>query len=271
MAAVAAAIAVSASLLTRISAQAPAARAAYTPPKTELGQPNLQGIWRAWNLANHDLEDHSARPGVPAGRGFVVDPPDGKIPYQPWALEKRRENLQGTYTVDPVKNTDPFAKCYYPGIPRFTYIGFPFQIVQTQDYVAFYYEWMHHRRFAPLNVKTPLPDPEETQNWLGIPRARWEGNTLVVDVTNFNGQAWFDGAGNFATSGLKVTERYSLVDANTLQYEATMTDPKVFTRPWTIRMTLQRQTDLPLLDYECPAMLDELGIPHTWERAFEVN
>lgn len=256
---------------TSLTAQAPAGGPAFTPGRTPAGQPDVQGVWRAWNLAKYDIEDHSAKPGIPAGRGFVVDPPDGKIPYQAAALKKRQENYEGTKTLDPVKNADPFAKCYYPGIPRFTYLGWPFQIVQTDKYVAFYYEWSHHRRFVTLNAKAPLPSAEDTSNWLGVSRGRFDGNSLVVAVTNFNGYTWFDMAGNFHSDALRVTERYTPIGVDTLQYEATMEDPKVFTRPWTIRMALQRQKDVGILDYECTNMLDELGIHHTWPREFEVN
>ena len=256
---------------SRVKAQAPAGAPAYAPPRTADGQPDLQGVWRVWNLAKYDLEDHGAKPGVPAGRGFVVDPPDGRIPYQPSALEKRRRNYEGTKTFDPAKNTDPLAKCYLPGIPRLTYLGWPFQIVQTPQYVMFNYEWSHKKRFVPINSKAPLPNPDDENNWNGMARGRYEGNSLVVDLTNFNPYTWFDMAGNFHSDALKVTERYTPMGADTLQYEATMTDPKVFTRPWTIRMTLQRQKDIGLLDYECTAMLDDLGIDHTWEREFEVE
>ena len=268
-----AAIAVAYSASAGVTAQAPAPRAqAYTPPRTAAGQPNLQGVWRAWNLAKYDLEDHGAKPGVPAGRGFVVDPPDGKIPYQPAALEKRRQNYEGTKTTDVEKNTDPLAKCYLPGIPRMTYLGWPFQIVQTPQYVTFNYEWSHKKRLVPTtNMAAPPPSEEGEGNWNGMPRGRFEGNSLVVNLTNFNPYTWFDMAGNFHSEALKVVERYTLVDADTLQYEATMEDPKVFTRPWTIRMQLQRQKDIGILDYECTGMLDELGIHHTWPRDFDVN
>src|SRR5687768_16179933 len=101
-----------------VDAQAPAAAPAYTAPRTAAGHPDLQGIWRAWNLAKYDLEDHGAKPGVPAGRGFVVDPADGKIPYQPAALKRRAENYAGTKDPDPWKNSDPLVKCYLPGVPR---------------------------------------------------------------------------------------------------------------------------------------------------------
>jgi hypothetical protein len=255
-------------------AQAPARTAAFTPPRTADGQPDLQGVWRAWNLAQYDLEDHGAKPGVPAGRGFVIDPPDGKIPYQPWALEKRKKNYEGTHAADPYVNTDPLAKCYLPGIPRLTYLGWPFQIIQTPDDVNFAYEWGHKKRIVPVtDAFGPRPDPEDGLNarWYGMPRGRYEGNSLVVDLTNFNGYTWFDKAGNFHSDALHVVERYTLVGPDALQYEATMEDAKVFTRPWTIRMVLQRQKDVGLLDYECTNMLDALGIHHTWPRDFDVQ
>ena len=258
----------SSSLSPRVTAQGGAP--AYTPPRTAAGQPDLQGVWRAWNLAKYDLEDHGARPGVPAGRGFVVDPPDGKIPYRPEALEKRKQNLAKVHETDPYKNSDPLAKCYLPGIPRMTYLGWPFQIIQTPQYTSFVYEWSHKKRLVPLNAKPPATLDESESNWMGMPRGRFEGNSLVVDLKNFNSYTWFDMAGNFHSDALTVVERYTPINADTLQYEATMTDPKVFTRPWTIRMTLQRQKDVGLLDYECTNMLDDLGIHHAWPRDFDV-
>ena len=262
-----AAIAYSAS--PALTAQAPAGGQAYTPPRTAGGQPDLQGVWRAWNLAKFDLEDHGAKPGVPAGRGFVVDPADGKIPYQPSALEKRKQNYENSRNPDPWKNADPYVKCYLPGIPRMTYLGWPFQIIQTPEAVTFVYEWSHKKRVVPIS-NTPPPPGEET-TWMGTARARFEGNSLVINLTNFNRYTWFDMAGNFHSDALKVVERYTPINADTLQYEATMTDPKVFTRPWTIRMAIQRQKDIGILDYECTAMLDEMGIHHTWPRDFDVN
>ena len=144
-----------------LTAQAPrSGQAGYAPPRTAGGQPDLQGVWRVWNLAKYDLEDHGAKPGVPAGRGFVVDPPDGKIPYLPSALEKRRHNYENSRNPDPWKNADPYVKCYLPGIPRMTYLGWPFQIVQDKDDVNMTYEWMHKKRIVPVKNVGPRPDPE---------------------------------------------------------------------------------------------------------------
>jgi hypothetical protein len=253
-----------------LAARAPAGGQAAAR-RTAAGQPDLQGVWRAWNLAKYDLEDHGAKPGVPAGRGFVVDPADGKIPYRPEALAKRRQNYENTRSPDPWKNADPYVKCYLPGIPRMTYLGWPFQIIQTPEYVTFVYEWSHKKRIVPLNAPAPPPASEGETAWMGMARGRYEGNSLVINLTNFNSYTWFDMAGNYHSDALQVVERYTPINADTLQYEATMTDPKVFTRPWTIRMTLQRQKDIGILDYECTAMLDELGIHHTWPRDFDVN
>ena len=228
------------------------------------GQPNLQGVWRAWNLAKYDLEGHGAKPGVPAGLGFVVDPADGKIPYRPEALEKRKQLLTKIHEADPYKNSDPLAKCYLPGIPRLTYLGWPFQIIQTPQYVAFNYEWSHKKRYVPVTQVAPPPSPDDQTNWNGIPRGRFDGNTLVVNLTNFNAYTWFDMAGNFHSDALKVTERYIPIGPDTLRYEATMEDPKVFSRPWKITMPLYRhvEANAQLLEYKCVEFAEELMYGH---------
>jgi len=273
------------SVSTPVAAQGAGRAVAYTPPKTRDGYPDLQGVWRVWNLAKYDLEDHGAKPGIPAGRGIVIDPPDGKIPYQPWALKKRDESFSKTKTadtrernyqsspLDPYTNADPLAKCYLPGVPRITYLGWPFQIVQDKDDVNMTYEWMHKKRIIPVKDVGPRPDPEGGANdrWNGIPRGRYEGNSLVIDLANFHPYTWFDMSGNFHSDALHVVERYTPTGPDTLQYDVTIEDPKVFTRPWAIRMQIQRQKDIGLLDYECTAMLDDLGIGHTWPRDFDLQ
>ena len=236
----------------------------YTPPKTSFGHPDIQGIWQVLDTAAWDIQDHGASLGVPAGRGVVVG---NDIPYKPEALAKRAKNYEGTRTLDPVKNSDPLVKCYLPGIPRMTYLGFPFQIIQTPEDVTFVYEWAHKKRVVPIDSKELVPKDETA--WMGFARGHYDGNSLVVNLTNFNSYTWFDMAGNYHSEALQVVERYTPINADTLQYEATMTDPQVFTRPWTIRMTIQRQKDIGLLDYECTAMLDDLGIDHTWPRDFD--
>ena len=247
--------------LRLIAGQAPAARAqAYTPPRTPDGQPDLQGVWRVWNLAKYDIQDHPAGPGVPAGSGVVEG---NDIPYQAWAAAKKKENVERSRIADPLKSADPLAKCYSPGVPRLTYLGWPFQIIQTPKYVAIVYEWMHQRRFAYFDQAGRM---KAVDFWNGDSRARWEGNTLVVDVADFNDQTWFDMAGNFHSEALHVVERYTPIAPDTIQYEATIEDPKVFTRPWKMRMPIQRQKDVGLLEYECHALLEETGVPLTWPR-----
>jgi hypothetical protein len=242
-------------------AQAPETGWRYAP--VPAGQPDFQGVWKVWNHAQYDVEDHSARPGIPAGKGVVVDPPDGRIPYLPWALKQREENYKNSRDPHPLKSADSYHKCYGPGVPRITYLGWPFQIVQTEKYVAFLYEWMHHRRVAYYDASPP---EEGIELWNGHARARWEGKTLVVDTVNFNGLTWLDQVGNFTSNALHVVERYSMLNQDTLEYEVTLEDPKVYARPWKMRMPIHRQKDLPLLEYECHALLEESGISIGWER-----
>ena len=261
------------------AAQAPAARApavasaqagqGYVPPRTADGHPDLQGVWRVWNLAKYDVEPHGASQGVPAGVGVIVDPADGLIPYKPWALARKKENFANsriTYPYDPLKNADPVARCYIPGVPRVTYLGWPFEIVQTKDFVGIVYEWMHHRRMIPL---TDREVPEGLDFWNGVSRGRWDGNTLVVKVTNLSDRTWFDMAGNFHSKDVQVEERYTPDGPDSIDYRVTITDPNVFTRPWTMRMPIQRQRDVRLLEYECHDLLEKSGVPVTWERDWD--
>ena len=244
-------------VVTIVPAEAQTAQA-RTIPRTGDGRPDLQGIWQVRNRAAVDLEDHTARLGMPAGRGIVVG---GPIPYQPWAAEKKRENFATR------AKTDPLVQCYMPGVPRIMYMDSPFQIFQTRDEVAIAFEWGQYYRLIYTNGSKP---PEGLEFWLGDSRGRWEGDTLVVDVRQHNDKTWFDMAGNFHSEALHVVERYSMLDADTIQYEATITDPKVFTRPWTIRMPLYRHKEMPrLLEYQCRAEMEEANgefhpEPRTW-------
>lgn len=246
-------------LTVKLVGGAPGGGRSYTPPRTADGHPALQGVWRAWTTASADLEDHRARLGAPAGRTVIVDPADGKIPYTPAALAKKKENFENSRTIDPIKNADPLAKCFMPGVPRVTYLGFPLQIFQTAKQVEIFYEWTHVWR-AIYTDGTPHP-PGGKEQWMGDSRGRYEGNTLVVDVADQNPRTWFDMAGNFHSNQVHVVERYTPLDADTLQFEATVDDPKVFTRQWTIRLPLHRQKEVGILDYECYELLEEAGVP----------
>ncbi len=226
--------------------------------RTADGRPNLQGIWQVRNRASYDLEDHRARHGMPAGRGVVEG---GPIPYQPAALKKKLENFANRQTADPL------AQCYMPGVPRIMYMEFPFQIFQTPDAIAMTFEWTQVFRLIHTNNTPPA---EGIEFWMGDSRGRWDGDTFVVNVTNHNDKTWFDMSGNFHSEALRLEERYTLLDADTIRYEVTVEDPKVFTRPWKMSMSLYRHKDMDrLLEYQCKAEMSEANgaferEPRTW-------
>ena len=248
--------------LVAVLVSAPVAGQGFEAPLTPDGNPNLNGIWQALGTANWNVEGHSAESGpvvemgalgaVPGGLGVVVG---GEIPYQPWALEKRNENRKDWLKLDPV------VKCYMPGVPRSTYMPFPFQIVQTPDHILMAYEFASASRVIYMN----RPDFEHPGDaWMGHSKGRWEGNTLVVDVTNHVPDTWFDSAGNFHSEALKVEERYTLTGPDHLLYEATVEDENVFTRPWKIRMPLYRRIDenMQLLEFKCVEFVEEMMYGH---------
>jgi hypothetical protein len=230
--------------------------AAYRAPRLS-GHPDLNGVWQAVNTANWDLLDHPAQPGtmwqtgaigaVPAGQG-VVD--GGQIPYKPEALQKKKENFAKRMTEDPE------AKCYMPGIPRAAYMPYPFQIVQSQKDILFVYEYATANRLVNMGAAQKAG----SDTWMGTSNGRWEGETLVVDVTGLNGLAWFDRAGDFASDQLHVVERYTRTGPDHLQYEATIEDPSTFTRPWKISMPLYRHVEknAQILEFKCVPFAEEL-------------
>ncbi len=224
------------------------ATTAYEPMYTTDGHPDLQGVWQVLNTAAWDLEDHGASLGVPAGYGVVEG---GAIPYQPWALERKAENFENRATLDPEN------RCYLPGVPRITYMPYPLRIIQQADKVSIAYEYLRAVRYIYMNGNPHPPGPIEW--WMGDSRGRWEDHSLVVDVTHFNDQTWFDRAGNFHSSALHVVERYTLTGPNHMLYEVTIEDPEVFTRPWKITMPLYRRQEAnsELLEYQCHAYLLE--------------
>jgi hypothetical protein len=211
-------------------------------PRTSDGKPNLSGFWQViGSAADWNIQDHSAEKGIPGGQGIVVG---NEIPYQPWALEKKKTNYENRATVS------PDVKSFVPGVPRLTYTPFPFQIVQTSKEVAVLYEYVHAVRHLYTNGSEHPAGHIDW--WLGDSRGHWEGDVLVVDVTDFNDQSWFDRSGNFHSDALHVVERYTLADADHIDYEATIEDPKVFTKPWKIDVILYRhkEKNFQLLDYE---------------------
>jgi hypothetical protein len=213
----------------------------YTGPRTPDGKPDLNGIWQSFSTAHWNLEAHTADPGVPAGQSVVEG---NDIPYQPAALPQRKANFEKRLT------DDPLTKCHLPGVPRIVYMPFPFQIVQTPKYVSMLFEYSTGTRILYTDGS---PHPPPLDLWMGDSRGQWEGDTLVVDVTQFNDMTWFDMAGNFHSEALHVVERYTPMDANHIRYEATIEDPKVFTRPWKLSIVLYRRLEpnVRILDYVC--------------------
>jgi hypothetical protein len=245
------------------------------------GHPNFSGIWQALNEANWDLEAHTARAGmvvqqgvhpvaqVPAAPvvalGTVGSVPGsvgvvegGAIPYQPWAAAQKQDNA--AHWLD----RDPEVKCFLAGIPRSMYLPYPFQIFQGGNKVEMVFEYSSSGRTINLDKVEPLPD--DTYNGFSV--GRWDGDTLAVDVTGFNGKTWFDRAGNFASDALKVHERFtpigSLNDMLAMRYEATIEDPKVFTRPWKISMPFYRRVEAnaQLMEFRCQEFVEELAFGH---------
>jgi len=221
-------------------------------PRGPDGRPDVSGIWQVMNSAAWNIQDQNAEPGphsapwigIPAGRGVV----DGnEVPYQAWARAKKDENYKNRRSLDPEVN------CYLPGVPRITYMGLPFQIVQTPTYIGMLYEYVHTVRHVYLDGSAHPPGPIEW--WMGDSRGRWDGDTLVVSVRHFNADTWFDRAGNFHSEEMQLTERYSFFDRDTLRYEVTVEDPKVFTRPWKMSMLLYRrkEANVQLLEHPCYA------------------
>ena len=233
---------------------------AYRAPRTADGKPNFNGIWQALNEAYWDVEAHSAAPGavlelgasnaVPGGLGIV----DGQIPYKPEALAKKRENFQKRLSLDPE------IKCYLPGVPRATYMPYPFQIIQTPTYI------MAVHTFARAVRTIYMTDHKEApaDSWMGWSNGRWEGETLVVDTTGFLDSTWFDRAGNYHSDALHVIERFTASSSDHLLYEATIEDPNVFTRPWKISMPLYRRMEknAQLMEYNCVPFAEDLIYGH---------
>ena len=218
-------------------------------PRTPEGHPDLQGYWDGGPVnASHSIEDGCCDPihAKMQGRGperlglpykLIIDPPDGRIPYQPWAAAKRMAYLIDMETPTRMEHIDTEDRCLLLGAPRSNYRG-DLEIRQTPGSVVILYEWAHAYRVIPLDGQAHVGD--DIQMYNGDSRGRWEGDTLVVDVTNFNDQVWLDSHGSFYSENLHVVERWTLLDADTISYEATLEDPTVFTRPWTMAFTIGR-------------------------------
>jgi hypothetical protein len=244
------------------------------------GTPNLNGVWQALNEAHWDLEAHEARPGavtqpgyfpfdyarvpaapvlalgsaggVPASLGVVEG--DGRIPYTPEAAAIKRENAE--HWID----RDPELKCYLPGIPRAMYMPYPFQIVQGTNKIEMVFAFSATARTIHLDTVDDPPDDK----YMGHSVGRWEGDTLVVNVSHFNDATWLDRAGNFHSDALRLEERFTPISRDALEYEVAIEDPKVFTRPWKISMPLYRRLEpnAQLLEYQCIDFVEEFLYGH---------
>lgn len=244
-------------------------------PRTPTGRPDFNGIWQALGNAHYDIEPHAAKAGLQMMEGPVVPVPDarivhlgtlasipahygvvdgGAIPYTPEALQRRNDNR------DNWVERDPEIKCYLPGVPRANYMPYPFQIFQSESHFFIAYEYAG----AVRNVYLEDPGPPQVDSWMGQSVGRWEGDTFVVVANGFNDQSWFDRAGNHHSWQMTVTERWTLIDRDHIQYEATIEDPETFTEPWTISMPLYRDVDpdARLGQFKCVEFVEELMYGH---------
>jgi hypothetical protein len=247
------------------------AHAPYVAPRGPDGHPNLNGVWQVLNTANWDIEAHPARaalafrPGpfgpvpakevvalgavgsVPPGLGVVED---GPLPYKPEALATKKDNEAHWL------QRDPEIKCYLPGVPRANYMPYPFQIFQSEKALLFAYEYAG----AVRNIQFKDPGPAPVDSWMGQSVGHWEGDTLVVKVTGQNDSTWFDRSGNFHSASLEVVERYTPLGPGLMRYEAEITDPDTFTRPWKMSMNLYRLegSDAQILQFKCVEFVEEL-------------
>ncbi len=248
----------------------------YTAPRTADGQPDLSGIWQSFTTANWDILAHAVQAGPAAelvgawgaGRAGFSIVEGNVLPYQPWAAAKQQENYENRTVVnvtnDPSRfdTGDPELQCYRAGVPRANYMPFPFQIFQTPEQIIIVYEYKGAYRAIDMVSERPAVDA----SWMGWSNGHWEDQTLVVDVTGFNEHAWFDRAGNFHSDALHVVERWTPVSPYHLRYEATIEDPNVFTRPWTMSFMLYRHVEenAQLIEFNCipfvePLMYKPLG------------
>ena len=250
-----------AALLMSLSGTSVAAEDNFVP-RTADGSPDFNGIWQAIGSAHWDIEPHAADfsplvelgaiGAIPAGLGIVAG---GDIPYTAEARAIQQQNKADWLALDPV------VKCYMPGVPRANYLPFPFQIIQSPEYVVMAYEFASASRIVYMN----RPDFEAPIfSWMGHSRGRFEGDSLVIDVTDQVPDTWLDHAGNHHSDALRVTERYTHLGPNTLMYEATLEDPNVYTEPWTLKFPLYRRLDenMQLLEFKCVEFTEELIYGH---------
>jgi len=224
-------------------------------PRTPEGKPDFSGIWQVLdNSLDGGIEPHAASWGVHAGQGAIIDTPDGMIPYKPEAMAKRQANFKN-------RAKDPVSQCWKPGVPRINYIPFPFQITQSPKMIQITYEFVHSYRSVYINDSTHLVGIDFFN---GDSRAKWDGDSLVVDVTNLNDEperpTWLDASGNYHSDALHVVEKYTFNGPDMITYQARLEDPKVYKAPFTIEVMLYRhkEKNFRLMEYECQVFKEQL-------------
>ncbi|MEO8464525.1 MAG: hypothetical protein ABI640_04235 [Gammaproteobacteria bacterium] len=233
-------------------------------PRLANGKPNLSGVWQAFTTANWNLLTHGASAGPPEFGALLATPPgygivDGdEIPYLPAGAEQQRRNYAARW------KEDPEVKCYMPGVPRANYMPYPLQIFHSDSGMLIAYQFAGAARIVNLG----RAQPSAIDSWMGVSNARWDGDTLVVDVTGFTGQAWLDRAGNQAGPALHVVERYTFAGPDAIDYSATLEDPQTFSRPWSMHFRLHRNSDnhAHLLEFKCVPFTEELLYGDVYKR-----
>ncbi|MBZ5610888.1 MAG: hypothetical protein LAP38_21705 [Acidobacteriia bacterium] len=246
-----------AAALSVLALSAPGQTPSYKAPRGPDGHPSLNGLWQALNTANWDLQGHAAQPSHVLSLGAQGAEPGGigvvegdEIPYLPAALAQKKHNYENRFT------DDPEIKCFQPGVPRATYTPFPFQIVQSKDVILISYEFANATRTVYMENAPESP----TDYLMGHSVGHWEGDTLVVSVTTLDDRTWFDRAGNYHSDALHVTERYTPISPDAMNYEATIDDPKVYSRPWKISMPLYRhlEKNARRMEFRCVEFVEDL-------------
>jgi hypothetical protein len=223
-------------------------------PRLSNGKPDFSGVWQSMTTANWNIQSHGASAGPPEYGALLATPPGrgivegDDIPYLPDAAAHKRRNYENRWTEDPE------VKCFLPGVPRANYMPYPFQIFHSEEHMLFAYQFAGAARIINLDDHQPAP----IDSWMGWSNASWDGDTLVVDVTGFNGLAWLDRAGNHASYALHVVERYAFASPDVIDYEATLEDPQTFSGPWKISFRLYRHPDPHLMEFKCVEFTEEL-------------
>ena len=243
------------------------AQSASDIPRLSNGKPNFSGVWQAMTTANWNILTHGASAGPPEYGALLATPPGrgivegDEIPYLPNAAAQQRRNYENRWTEDPE------AKCYMPGVPRANYMPYPLQIFHSDEHMLFAYQFAGAARIINLDEH----HPSAIDSWMGVSNAHWEDDTLVIDVSGFNGQAWLDRAGNHASYRLHVVERYTFAGPDTIAYEATIEDPETFSRPWKMNFRLYRlaDPDAHLMEFKCVPFTEELLYGEFYKRPIE--